>query len=95
MLKLRRELRRCIFQEDLDFWIFSKNGFSENDNLGNDNLFEAAHSLLLRPPLPPVDSSILSELPIPQSVWNARTSARTEPGLVVYSPVGSVGRPID
>ncbi len=70
----------------------------ENDNLENGNLFEAAQSLLLRPPLPPVDSSILSALCESRRVLAtcAHVRARTEPGLVViYSPVGSVGRPMN
>ena len=69
----------------------------ENHNLENGNLFEAAQSLLLRPPLPPVDSSILSALCESRRVFATRAlPPRTEPGLVVvYYPVGSVGRTIN
>ena len=64
------------------FWIF------ENGNLENGNLFEAAQSLLLRPPLPPVDSSILSELAnLAECLQRARASAayRTGPSSSILS----------
>ncbi len=48
----------------------------ENHNLENGNLFEAAQSLLLRPPLPPVDSSILSALCESRRVLGTRALPR-------------------
>ncbi len=94
VLLMRQELENIIFQEDLSKNIFCQNfGFFENDNL----LKRCPITTTAAPPSP-VDSSILSERGESRRVFGtcALPRARTEPGLVVvYSPVGSVGRPIN